>query len=187
MDKYIQTFAFVDSLCELLGTRAYLWGGWIPDIYSGKLLRQHDDCEHLVLNLYDYLERIQEVFNLLGWETKVLENGDLKVKKDHIKIHFGHLTKKNGTAEWYHNGKLGKIVFPETWLNSDNIVFSGKALHAVKPEFQLVLKLHPEFMNPVWKHREKDKHDIEVLRTLLNRYYVAFQYYRIPTPLIMPN
>lgn len=40
-------------------------------------------------------------------------------------------------------------------------------IHTVKPEFQYVLKLHPEFMNPEWKWREKDIENIKGLRRLI--------------------
>jgi hypothetical protein len=105
----------------------------------------------------------------LGWEAKVLENDDLKVKKDGLKFHFGHLETKGKTAEWFHNGSHGKIVFPYDWLNNTPVHFQDFRIHAVKPEFQYVLKLHPEFMNPEWKHRDKDLIDIKVLSGLINR------------------
>ena len=167
MDTYIKTFAFIDSLCEYLGTRAYLWGGWIADVYSGKILREHDDAEHLVVNLYTYRGIIKSVFDSLEWETEILINDDLKVKKGGLKIHFGHLEVRAGKAEWLHNGKLGKIIFPTNWLNNKELCFQNATFHAVKPEFQYVLKLHPEFMNPEWKHRKKDIEDIKVLKKIL--------------------
>lgn len=166
-DEYIGLFAFVDALCQFLQTRAYVWGGWIPDVYSGKILRHHDDAEHLVVNLYSCKDRIQKVFDSLGWETKVLENDDLKIMKGGIKLHLGHVEIHKANAEWFHNGKKGKIVFPCSWLNNQAVRFQSSYIHAVLPEFQYVLKLHPEFMNPEWTHRDKDLSDIRVLEALL--------------------
>ncbi len=166
--NYITVFSYIDSLCELLGTRAYMWGGWVPDIYSGKILREHDDGEHLVVNLYNYRDRIKSSFDVLGWETKLLENDDLKVVKEGMKLHFGHLETSGTTSMWFHNGKNGKIVFPTSWLNDEQVAFHRHSIHSVHPEFQYVLKLHPEFMNPAWGHRGKDLMDIKVLKEILS-------------------
>jgi hypothetical protein len=164
---YLKSFDLIDKFCTKIGTRAYLWGGWIPDIYSGKLLREHDDAEFLILNLYDFKQNIQNVFNDLNWETKIISNDDLVVKKDGMKIQFGHLEINSDKAIWLHNGLKGQIVFPKQWLNKKRLNFLGNSFHAVTPEFQYVLKLHPEFMNSKWIPREKDKEDIKVLRSLL--------------------
>jgi hypothetical protein len=166
-DRYIQLFAFVDSLCEFLQTRAYIWGGWIPDIYSGEVLRSHSDAECLVVNLYRCREQIQRVFDVLGWQTRILENGDLKIMKDGLKLQLGHLEIHEKSAEWFHNGREGRIAFSSSWLNDQTISFQNRYIHAVLPEFQYVLKLRPKLMNPEWRHRDKDISDIEVLRTLL--------------------
>lgn len=167
MEKYLDLFAFIDLLSQQIGTKAYLWGGWIPDVYSDKVLREHDDAEHLIIDLYDHIDKLQKVFDILDWETKILENGDLKVIKEDVKVHFGHLEIKNDKAEWFHNGSLGKIIFPKEWLNNAELLFQGRRIHAVSPEFQYILKLHPEYMNPDWQHREKDRADLEVLKQLL--------------------
>lgn len=91
----------------------------------------------------------------------------MKITKANLKVHFGHLQIAEEKAEWLHNGKLGKIEFPPDWLSNEVIKFQNSDLHAVKPEFQYVLKTHPEFMNPSWILREKDKRDIIILNQTL--------------------
>ncbi len=167
MNDYLKTFYLINTICEQLGTRAYLWGGWIPDIYTNKILREHDDADYLILNLYEHRNFLQKKFNTLGWETKILENDDLKITKANLKVHFGHLQIVGNKAEWLHNGKLGKIEFPTDWLNNELIKFQNSDLYAVKPEFQYVLKIHPELMNQTWSLREKDKQDIKILKQIL--------------------
>lgn len=167
--NYINTFTLVDTVCTKINTCAFLWGGWIPDVYSGYILRQHDDAEFLVVNLYKYRSKLQKIFDELSWDTKIVENGDLVIKKDNLKIHLGHIEIVGSNVFWFHNGKKGQIVFPKNWLNKQIVHFEGETFHAVTPEFQYVLKLHPEFMNPKWEHREKDRVDIKVLTKLLTQ------------------
>lgn len=166
-NNYIETFALIETTCTEIGTRAYLWGGWIPDVYSGEVLRQHDDAEYFVVDLYKYRSKLQKIFSGLNWETKVVENGDLVIKKAGMKFQFGHLEVNDKEAIWFHNGTKGQIIFPKQWLNDNQIVFQKMKFHAVLPEFQYVLKLHPEFMNPDWTKRNKDKKDIRALQKLL--------------------
>ncbi|MBD3280280.1 hypothetical protein GF389_02020 [Candidatus Dojkabacteria bacterium] len=156
----------IENFTSQLGTIAYAWGGLIPDIYNDKILREHDDVEHLVLNIYDYIPKLQEMFTSEGWNTEILENGDLRVKKDGAKLHLGHL-EVSDKARWYHNGKKGVIVFPESWLNPNPIQFQGMKIHAVYPEFQYALKTNPSLMNPGWQPRQKDKDDTKRLEELL--------------------
>ena len=139
----------------------------MADVYSGRILREHNDAECLVQDLYTFRDRLQDIFQILGWQTKILANEDLKIVKNGMKTHFGHLTVSEDKATWYHNGNLGQIQFPAYWLGSDPVSFLGYRFYSVKPEFQYVLKLHPEHMNPEWHWREKDKADIKVLRTLV--------------------
>jgi hypothetical protein len=166
--NYIEVFALIDTICTVMETRAYLWGGWIPDVYSGDVLRQHDDAEYFIVDLYKHRSKLQKIFSDLNWATKVVENGDLVIKKDGMKFHFGHLEIPEDNASWFHNGTKGQIIFPKDWLNEQKMQFKGKHFHAVTPEFQYVLKIHSEFMNPVWKQRAKDKADIRVLTSLLS-------------------
>ncbi len=173
MNKYIKTFSLINTICEHIGTRAYLWGGWIPDVYTNKILREHDDADYLILNLYEHRNFLQKKFNTLGWETRILENNDLKITKANLKVHFGHLQIAGNKAEWLHNGKLGKIEFPTDWLNNEVIKFQNSDLHAVKPEFQYVLKIHPRFMNQTWMLRDKDKFDLNILKKFLKNQDIA--------------
>lgn len=170
--NYVKIFTLIDEICRKMNTIAYLWGGWVPDVYSKNILRQHEDAEHLIVDLYKHRSKLQKIFNNLDWQTKVVENGDLVIKKKQMKFHFGHVEIAGDKAFWFHNGTKGQIIFPEDWLNEQVIEFKGKKFHAVTPEFQYVLKIHPEFMNPEWQYREKDKVDIRILTTLLSKKYV---------------
>lgn len=174
-ESYIETFALIDTICAQMGTSAYLWGGWIPDVYSGRIIRLHDDAEHLVVDLYRVRSKLQKIFSDSNWETKIVANGDLVIYKDGMRFHFGHLEIAENAATWFHNGPKGRITFPKEWLNEQAIEFKDRHFHAVAPEFQYVLKLHPEFMNPEWQLREKDKADILALTNLLSKKDVNMQ------------
>lgn len=164
----LESLSLVERLTSELGTIAYAWGGFIPDIYNNRIEREHDDVEHLVLDLYSYIPQLSSLFSKNGWITEVLINGDLKARKDAVKIHLGHLT-INERSNWYHNGNKGYIEFPTEWLNNSEIIFQGISLHAVKPEFQYVLKNNPQFMNSDWKARQKDLEDIHRLELILRK------------------
>lgn len=174
-NKYIRVFSTVEKLFANVGARTYLWGGWVPDIYMGRILREHDDTDCLVVDLYGHIKDFESKFQSLGWETKIIENGDLVAKKDNMKIHCGHLKISGEKAIWYHNGRKGQIVFPRAWLNNESIGFQNIRLHAVTPEFQYALKNHPEYMNKEWKNRKKDLADLKVLKEILIKQCVSLE------------
>jgi len=164
---YLDILAFIDQVMTKIGTLAYLWGGWVPDVWSNKLLRGHDDADYLILNLYNYRDKVQQLFINLNWQVKIVANGDLVINKGNLKIHFGHVEIKGRKALWYHNGQKGQIVFPANWLHIKPVTFLGQTIHVVKPQFQFCLKTHPELMNPNWLKRQKDNDDLEILKQLI--------------------
>ena len=167
--KNLKALDTVERIANNAGTTAYIWGGLTSDICCGSFLREHDDTEHLVLDLHVHRKYIQDEFNRLGWITKVLGNDDLKAERAEIKIHLGNVRIKNHRAYWYHNGNKGYISFPDFWLVKDPVHFMNITVHVVKPEFQYVLKSNPRLMNPEWKLREKDTYDRTVLREILKK------------------
>lgn len=165
--RTLQGFSFMEMITSQIGVKAFLWGGWLPDIYSNRLLRKHEDMDYLIENLYDCRNKLQQIYKTYGWKTEIISNNDLVITKDKFNIQLGHMEIKKDRVVWFHNGQKGQIVFPVSWLNQKQINFLGIKIHAVKPQFQYILKSHPEFMNPVWKTRLKDKHDLLVLKKLL--------------------
>lgn len=45
--------ASIEAIAAGLGTSAYIWGGWAPDIYRQRFLREHSDidCSIYVLKM----------------------------------------------------------------------------------------------------------------------------------------
>jgi hypothetical protein len=162
----IHALGLVEEITSNLGIQVYVWGGFTIDIYSNKILRDHKDVDHLIVNLYDHIPKLKKQFVQRGWKTEILRNGDLGIKKDKSNIQFGHLEIKKD-AKWYHNGEKGTIIFPKDWLNPNSLQFLNFKVHAVYPEFQYVLKKNPKFMNPLWEIREQDKKDIKQLEEIL--------------------
>lgn len=173
--NYLKVFSIVEKISNQTNIRAYLWGGWVADIYKGRILREHDDADYLVVDLYSYINDFKPRFENLDWETNIVANGDLVVKKDNVKLHFGHVEIKSDKAIWYHNGQKGQIIFPRAWLNNESIGFQNIRLHAVTPEFQYALKNHPEYMNKEWKNRKKDLADLKVLKEILLKQCVSLE------------
>jgi hypothetical protein len=132
----------------------------------GRILREHNDIDYLTLDLYRLKSRMAEIFSQYGWQTKDVVNGDLSLKKDHVKVHLGNV-EIGSVAKWTHNGEQGALFFPVLWLGSDVVEFYGRKLHVVAPELQYVLKDRPELLNPDWIIREKDILEKEYLQNIL--------------------
>jgi hypothetical protein len=164
--KNLEAMKLVEAISSSLGTGSWLWGGFVPDVYAGHLLREHDDLDYLTWNLYSLRSKLAEIFLRLGWQAQTLENGDLKLEKDGVKVHLGNIEFKV-QVKWTHNGEKGYILFPVTWLRIQPVRFYDVEIHAIEPEFQYVLGEHPELLNPHWQPREKDIHDTRILRDLL--------------------
>lgn len=135
----------VEAYSKNLSTVSWVWGGFTIDIYENRILREHDDLDYLTLNLHVLILEFTKLFEHNGWRARLLENGDLKLKREGIKIQLGHIELFD-KAHWTHNGDKGSIWFPSEWLS----------VHVVEPEFQYVLLEYPQLLNFDWKPREKD-------------------------------
>ena len=164
--KNLDAMRLVESVSRSLKTVSWIWGGFTTDIYVGRILREHDDLDYLTLNLHPLKSKFAEAFSSHGWQTENLVNGDLKLKKDSLKVHLGNV-EFGEAAKWTHNGEKGSLLFPVSWLNLDVVEFSGMELHVIASELQYVLKDRPELLNPDWLIREKDVLEKEYLQDIL--------------------
>lgn len=164
--KYLEAIRLVESVSRSLKTISWIWGGFTTDIYVGRILREHDDLDYLTLNLYSLKSKFAEAFSSHGWQTENVVNGDLRLKKDGIKVHLGNV-ELGDVAKWTHNGEKGSLLFPVLWLGMDVVEFYEMELHVIAPELQYVLKECPELLNPDWLIREKDILEKECLRDIL--------------------
>jgi hypothetical protein len=156
----------VEAYSKSLKTISWIWGGFTIDIYENRILREHDDLDYLTLNLHSLIPRFSELFASCGWKVNVLENGDLRLQREDVKIHLGHV-ELSDKARWTHNGEKGSIWFPSNWLNLEPVNFCGVEIHVIKPEFQYVMIERPKMLNPNWKHRDKDISARKYLRSLI--------------------
>jgi len=164
--RHLDTIALVESVSRSLDTISWIWGGYTPDIYLGRILREHADIDYLTLNLHRLKSKIAATFSERGWQAKDLENGDLSLKKDNVKVHLGNI-EIGDAARWTHIGEQGALLFPASWLSEEAVEFYGTEVHVVAPELQYVLKEYPELLNPAWIIREKDILEKEHLRRIL--------------------
>ncbi len=164
--KYLDAMWLVENVSRLLNTVSWIWGGFVTDIYTGQILREHDDLDCLTLNLHSLKRKFTDAFTGHGWQVQNLVNGDLKLKKDGVKVHLGNV-ELSGMAKWTHNGEQGSLLFPGLWLSFEVLKFAGMELHVVAPELQYTLKEHPELLNPNWVLREKDIVEKEYLQGIL--------------------
>ncbi len=163
----LDAMRLVENISSSLKTISWIWGGFTTDIYVGQILREHDDLDYLTLNLNQLKSMFEEGFSNLGWQSENLSNGDLKLKKDNLKVHLGNVVSDNELAKWTHNGEKGSLLFPALWLTPDTIEFLGTELHVIAPELQYVLKKHSELLNPDWLIREKDIIERKYLQDIL--------------------
>jgi hypothetical protein len=163
---HLDTMRLVEGVSRALNTISWIWGGFVTDIYTGQILREHDDLDYLTLDLHSLNSKFAEEFSGSGWQVKNLVNGDLKLKKDSVRVHLGNV-ELGEIAKWTHNGEKGSLLFPDSWLRFEVVRFSGVELHVIAPELQYVLKEHPEMLNPDWRRREKDILDKKYLRDIL--------------------
>lgn len=154
---FLKLLHLLNEISGKAGTKSYIFGGLTLDIWHGRFLRDHYDIDVLTENLHSLEPEFVEQFSGAGYETHHLGNNDFKAIKDEVKIHFGHLDIKNGSVEWTHDGENGSIFFPEEWLDRNVHYFYYIETFTITPEFEYVLKMHPELMNPEWTLREKDQ------------------------------
>ena len=174
--KHLDAMRLVESVSRSLKTISWIWGGFTTDVYAGRILREHDDLDHLTSNLHRSKSEFVEAFSSHGWQTEHLVNGDLRLKKDGIKVHLGNV-EVGEVARWTHNGEQGSLLFPASWLNPKVVVFCGIELHVITPELQYVLKAHPGLLNPHRKSRDQDILEKERLRNgYLFIAYVGYEY-----------
>ena len=180
-EELISAMKTVEEFSTALNSTSWVWGGLTADVYAGKILREHHDLDYLTLHLHEIFDPLSVQFQNTGWSARPLSNGDLKLEKDGVKIHLGHID-IGQDARWTHNGDLGSLYFPQQWLVSAARNFCGLDIHVVAPQLQYVLLAHPELLNPDWEPREQDHTaraffnsfletsgiDIDRLRTLIH-------------------
>jgi len=166
-DELILAMQQMGAVSTALNTTSWIWGGLTMDICQGKILREHHDLDYLTLRLHELIEPLTLHFQNMGWHVRRLENGDLKIEKDGIKIHAGHVMTLKQEVRWTHNGDLGSLYFPVEWLSQTPKRFQDSEIHVIAPALQYVLLNHPEMLNPAWIPREKDRLAKAYFKTLL--------------------
>lgn len=166
IESYLNTLNELQETARDLGTTTYIWAGLVRDIYRGRLLRRHDDIDCLTVNLLLLKPAFCARLTTAGWQIKELENGDLSAKRNGEKIHMGNVTRENGLIVWTHNGTRGCIKFPAEWLPNEPVDFYGQPVFVVAPEFEYILKSHPELMLR-FNSRPKDIEAKEYFEALL--------------------
>ncbi len=160
--------ALVEQVSASLHTFSWIWGGWVSDIYAGRVLREHHDVDYLMLHLREREDEIAHWFVARGWTALILSNGDLGLRRLSARMELGRVI-LGGEARWMHDGEKGSLWFPRDWLEPEPVPFCGRVVHVVQPELQYVLLEHPELLDPCWKPRPKDLADRENLALLLRQ------------------
>jgi hypothetical protein len=176
-DALIDTMRQVEAVSASLNSTSWVWGGLMVDIYTGQILREHHDLDYLTLHLHEMLEPLAAQFQNAGWSAHPLSNGDLKLEKDGVKVHLGHLFIER-EVRWTHNGELGALYFPVEWLVPATRKFCDVEVHVVAPQLQYVLLDHPELLNPAWELREKDRIAKDYFTTWLSDNRIAVEHLR---------
>ncbi len=154
-DELLSALKTVEEISADLRATSWVWGGLTADIYTGRLMREHDDLDYLTLNLHDLAGRISSRFRKAGWSVERLATGDLCFERGACKIRLGHIS-LSPRACWTHNGEHGCLFFPAEWLVPKPRRFYENDLHVVAPELQYALLDRPQLLNPDWAPRPKD-------------------------------
>jgi hypothetical protein len=165
-NELLAAVKLVEKFSTDLHSTSWVWGGLTTDISQGCILREHDDLDYLTQHLHELVDPLTGKFQAAGWSARRLENGDLKLKKDGIKIQLGHI-EFSQKVRWTHNGERGSLFFPTDWLPRQPKRFYDLDVHVVAPELQYVLLEQPELLNPDWRPRKKDMAAKAYLKTLL--------------------
>lgn len=167
-ELYLVALRLVARFSGSLHTTSWVWGGFTMDVYENRILREHDDVDYLTLHLHTLIPGFITLFESIGWRTRLLSNGDLKIETPGLKIHLGHV-EFSDRVRWTHDGENGSLWFPREWLCAHPRRFYDLDTHVVEPEFQYVMLERPQMLNPEWTHRDKDLLAREYLRLCVER------------------
>jgi len=161
--KQIEEMGNLEAVFEQSGTVGWQWGGWIPDIVKGELVRPHGDLDYLYLVREPAdTERLGGVLDQHGWVTK-LEKGALVAHKGIVESGFIPVTREGDVIIWKPKDRHGTIIFPASWLPAEQIEFLGVETHVADIRFSYAMKM----LSPEHSRRAKDVQDIEQMALLL--------------------
>jgi hypothetical protein len=155
ISSIISTMQIVEDFSSELKTTSFIWGGFSTEIYRNEISREHDDIDYLTISLYPRIEAFRKLFKVKRWDSRIVGNGDLVLKKNGLSLHFGNI-EISDSVKWMHNGENGHVEFPRIWLINKPMCFLNVKVHVVAPEFEYVIKSQPKILNPSWVPRGKD-------------------------------
>jgi hypothetical protein len=162
----------VSSQCQ---TRTTLWAGLVPDVLSGKFLREHGDVDGFTLDLWELRHAMAALFTQRGCTISYLEEVHfLKIERDgaHALLNPLKLDADGETALWQHAGDEGTVYFPKRWLSDTPQRFYDTNVYVSGIELEYVLKTCPALLNPQWQGREKDRASLAWLERALDEKYI---------------
>jgi hypothetical protein len=167
-NEYLSIFSELYEFSLTTGFRCYIWGGFVQDILSEIILREHKDIDCFIENMDINIEYIEQYFSEKGYQCHF--NSEflmLNIDKynQHVSINPIHF-KDNYIAEWKHIGNQGSITFPQKWLDSKYRIFYNIPVLTSGSKFEYVFRELIEYLNPEWKPRIKDEAARKYFRTL---------------------
>ncbi|HSL46863.1 MAG TPA: hypothetical protein VK897_25725 [Anaerolineales bacterium] len=150
-------------------TRAYIWGGLVQDILTGRFLREHHDVDGFILNLWNFREEIATSYKERGYEVSFIEEVNfLRIDCGEVHAGFNQLEFDGETALWRHAGNEGTVFFPKRWLSDTPQNFYDTKVYISGVELEYAIKAYPRLLNPNWKAREKDEIAIKWLNSVID-------------------
>ena len=148
----IQDIYDVSTAC---GTRTYVWGGFVPDILSGRFRREHGDLDGFTQDMLAVLDRLTALYGERGYETVYLEDVHmLQIYKGDVHAVFNRLDIDNGIAMWRHIGEQGTVYFPAAWLDTVPRLFYGTRVYTSGIRFEYAIKTCPRLLSPEWSPKD---------------------------------
>jgi hypothetical protein len=153
------------EISESCSTRTYIWGGMVPDLVQGHLLREHHDIDGFTMDLLEKRAALTECYQARGYIVTFIEEFDMvRIDRDGFHAAFNRLEIHEESAMWHHIGSKGTVYFPKIWLPEEPNSLGGAKAYVSGIELEYCIKKEPSLLNPVWKGREKDSETVSWLR-----------------------
>lgn len=155
--NYLKLLRDIYDISAACDTRTYIWGGFVPDIVSGRFIREHGDLDGFIRDMLAVLDRLIALYQERGYETAYLKDVHmLQIYSGDVHASFNRLDIDENIAMWRHIGEQGTVYFPAEWLDTMPRLFYGARVYTSGICFEYAIKAHPHLLSPKWKLRKKD-------------------------------
>ncbi len=149
-----------------------LWGGWIPDIYQGKILRDHGDLDYLYIVNHSSDQDLQSLLQADGWKIVIDRHNALIGHQNQLEINFIAVQQTGKIITWDPPDRAGVITFPADWFQETE--FQGVKISIIDIRFTYAMRYlahqaDQKKASAVRTLRPKDTQDLKILTEIIHR------------------